>query len=186
MELQNAIAPPAQDPVREPPSLAPVLRQMEGLLTDFLAERLRRPVTTKVLDIRRDPIGLIRHSVVSVGDVPAYFAATVIWKMPRTRALMRTLRQEPALLFGEALRRHGLFARKGLPSISQVEFLPDYQRLFGIGGNTSLWSRSYPIFDKRGKRIAGITEIFSPKLEALLAKASARPESRGGPIAATA
>ncbi len=185
MEETGSPASPTLDAAAgEPPSLAPVLHQMDGLLTDLLAARLRQPVTTKLLDIRPDPIGLFRHSVVSVGDIPVYFASSVIWRMPRTRGLMRTIRKEPTVLLGEALRRHGLFARKGLPDISRVEFLPHYQRLFGVSGSTPLWSRSYPIFCRRGKRVVGITEIFSPKLEELLARAPANaqeaiPSARG-------
>jgi hypothetical protein len=61
------------------------------------------------------------------------------------------------------------YHHKTPPTIRRSEYLPAYRALFGANGETShIWERTYAIVSPKGKKIAGVTEIFSPKLEALL------------------
>lgn len=162
----------------ETPLLAPFLLQQEGLIVDILAERLGEPVTAHMLSQTTDELGFIRRALIRTAGLPLYFVTTVISRIPKTRALLQTLRKEPDLPFGEALKRHGLFHHKGEPLVTRTRYLDDYRKLFEDprSAATELWERSYAIITKDGKRIAGVTEIFSPRLEDRLRQT---PERKG-------
>lgn len=170
----------APDDVREQTALAPALLQTAGFIVDLLAERLRQPLSVKVLRHEMEPLGLVREGLISAGDTPLYLATTVVFPLRGTRKLMQTLKKNPRMLFGEALKKHRLYHHKTPPTIRRSEYFPRYRELFGADGNiTHLWERTYAVVNPRGKRIAGVTEIFSPKLEELLAKTSSGTAPKG-------
>lgn len=165
-----AIAP---DRVREQTALAPLLVQTEELIVDLLARLLGKPVTVRPLTQGRNDVGLIRKTLLTTADLPLYLAVTVVRRLPETRALVATMQRSPTMPFGTALGKHGLFGHKAGLSIRHAAYLPEYQELFGTDGDVrAVWTRSYAIISPKHKRIAGVTEIFSPKLEAALRELS--------------
>lgn len=157
------------DVVREETGLAPFLLQTEGLITDLLAEKLKKTVTAEVIEHKTDELGFVRKSVIRADGFPVYMAVTVVGPSPRTRALIRTLKKTPTMLFGEALKRHRLFHHKTEPSVQRVTLIPEFQQLIEVPPDqVNAWERSYAIVTPKGKRIAGVTEIFSPKFETWL------------------
>ncbi|TSC72152.1 MAG: hypothetical protein G01um101438_655 [Parcubacteria group bacterium Gr01-1014_38] len=159
----------APDRVREETALAPLLLQTQGLIVDLLKERLGMPLSVKVLRHEIAPIGLVREGLMSADDIPLYLATTVIFRLRETQKLIQTLKVNPQMFFGDALKKHHLYHHKTPPTIRRSVYLPAYRALFGANGETShVWERTYAIVTPKGKKIAGVTEIFSPKLEALL------------------
>lgn len=167
--LSFAVAPQV---VREETPLAPFLLQTTGFIVDLLKERLGMPLSVKVLRHEMEPIGLVREGLVSAGNTPLYRATTVVYRLRGTQKLIQTLKANPAMFFGAALKKHRLYHHKTTPEIRHSEYLPEYRELFGTDGNvTEIWERTYAVVTPHGKRIAGVTEIFSPKLEELLREA---------------
>lgn len=161
--------PEAPERVREETSLAPLLLQTEGLITDLLAERLGKPVTATKLEQRFDELGFVRKSLIRANGFPLYIAVTVIGKVARMRSLIRTLQEHPSMRFGEALKKHRLYDHKTAPAIRRTHLIPAFQKLFDVGADvTETWERTYAIVSPKSKRIAGVTEIFSPRLETWL------------------
>lgn len=159
------------DQVRGQTSLAPLLLQTEGLTTDMLVQLIGKPVTTETLEKRTDRIGFVRWSVLRTSEIPLYIAATVVAVRKETRSLIRDLQKEPHPVFGELLKLHGLYGRKTAPQINRAPPGDQYRRLFGVASDvTEVWERTYAVLSPAGWKVAGITEIFSPKLEELLRK----------------
>ena len=152
--------------------LAPLLLQTEGFIVDILSRILGQPVRVEILKQGLERVGLIRRAVLRTDDLPLYLAVTVVRRQPGTVNLIRTMRRNPSLPFGEALRKHRLFRCRADVSIRRTTCLPSYRALFSTEASATAWERTFAIVTPRGKKIAGVTEIFSPKLEALL-KASA-------------
>ena len=165
-----AIAP---DRVREQTALAPLLEQTEGLIVDLLTGLLKVPITVRPLSQQRDTVGLVRKTLLETAEFPLYLAVTVVRHLPETRALVTTMERSPTMPFGAALGKHKLYGHKAGLSIRRIAYLPQYQELFGIDGDVrAVWTRSYGIISPKQKRVAGVTEIFSPKLEAVLQQLS--------------
>ena len=161
-----AIAP---ELVREQTALAPLLVQTEGLIVSLLTELLGTPVTVRPLTQELNTIGFIRKTLLETADLPLYLAVTIVRRLPETRALIATMRKHPTMPFGTVLGNHGLFGHKSSLSIRRAVYLPEYQALFETDGDvTEVWERSYAIVSPKNKRIIGVTEIFSPRLEAWL------------------
>lgn len=161
--------------IRTETALAPLLLQTTGLIVDLLRERLHVPPSVKVLRHEMEPFGLVREGLVSAGDFPLYRATTVVYRLPETRKLIQTLKANPKTFLGDALQKHRLYHHKTPPTIRHSEYLPAYRELFGTNGEvTHVWERTYAIVSPKGKKIAGVTEIFSPKLEQVLAEQEQR------------
>lgn len=157
------------DSLREQTSLAPFLLQTTGFIVDLLTARLGTPLSVKVLRHEMEPIGLVREGLVSAGDTPLYRATTVVFPLRGTQKLIQTLKANPAMFFGDALKKHRLYHHKTTPEVRRTTFFPEYRELFRTDGTaTHVWERTYAVVTPRGKKIAGVTEIFSPKLEELL------------------
>lgn len=167
--------PYAPERVREETSLAPLLLQTEGLITDLLAERLGKPVTARSLEQRFDVIGFVRKSLLRANGFPLYIAVTVIGNIARRRNLTRALQEHPTMLLGEVLKKHRLYGHKTAPEIRRTHLTPTFQKLLEVDADaTETWERTYAIVSPKNKRIAGVTEIFHPRLEAWLREHSDR------------
>lgn len=159
----------APERVREETALAPFLLQTEGLITDLFAERLGKPITARSLEQRFDTIGFVRKSLIRANSFPLYIAVTVIGKVARRRNLIRALQERPTMLLGETLKKHRLYGHKTAPEIRRTHLVPEFQKLLEVGADvTETWERTYAIVSPKNKRVAGVTEIFSPRLEARL------------------
>lgn len=164
--LSIAVPPEA---VREETLLAPLLLQTEELITDLLTQRLRQKISSTTLGERKERIGVVRKSLVSAEGTPVYLAVTVITNGPWTNVLRRELKEVPPPLFGEVLKRHGLFGHKIPPTIGRTTLAPEHRALFGADASAEeVWERTYAILTPKNVKVAGVTEIFSPKLEELL------------------
>ncbi len=170
--------------VREETPLAPMLLQTEGLITDLLGERLHRTVTSTTVEKRMDRIGFVRRSLVSANGTPLYLAVTVVTRGPWTQPLARELRKEHPPLFGNLLKQRHLFHHKTTPMVQRVQLTPDVRAVLQLGDDVErVWERTYAILTPKNKKVAGVTEIFSPKLEALL-RASPAPADTGASLPA--
>lgn len=159
----------APERVREETALAPLLLQTTGLIVDLLRERLGTPLSVRVLRHEMEPFGLVREGLVSARDFPLYLATTVVYRLRGTQKLIQTLKANPTMFLGDALQKHRLYHHKTPPTIRRSEYLPAYRELFGTNGETThVWERTYAIVSPKGKKIAGVTEIFSPRLETWL------------------
>lgn len=167
------------DQVREETPLAPLLLETKVLTTDVLAARLGKPVSTTTLEKRMDRhLGFVRHSLLRAEAFPLYLAVTVIVRRPETQALIRDLRQKQVPLLGAVLKKHGLYGRKTSPSIQRTPLLPKYRELLGLDPDVAeTWERTYAILSPANWKVAGVTEIFSPKLEEFL-RTTAGPAGR--------
>lgn len=153
---------------REETALAPLLLQTEELTVAVLADRLKQPVTVTLLKQQFERGGLRRQTLLQTADLPLLLAVTYVRPLPATRGLIRTLRRTPTMPLGEALHTHRLFGKKFAVEIRRRPCRSDDRALFGVDDSaTSVWERTYAILSPKGKQIVGITEIFSPKLEAL-------------------
>ncbi len=140
---------------------------------NLLTALLNSPVTVRVLVQEHTSIGFVRKTVLEAVELPLYLAVTIVPRLPETRQLVATMKATPERPFGDALATHGLFGHKSPPSIRRVAYLPEYRELFkDTSGDPEVWERSYAIVSPKGVKIAGITEIFSPRLEATLARDS--------------
>lgn len=169
--LWTTIAP---ELVPEQTALAPLLLQTEGFVVDVLTRVLGRPVRVEILKQGLERVGLIRQAVLRTDDLPLYLAVTVVRRQPGTVKLIRTMRRYPTLPFGEALKKHRMFHHRADVSVRRTTCLPNYQALFGAEASATVWERTFAVVTPRGKKIAGVTEIFSPKLEVLLQESAAR------------
>jgi hypothetical protein len=168
--LSLAVAP---EVVRDATPLAPLLLQTEELITDLLAERLHTAITARTLDERMERIGLVRKSLMSGGEVPLYLAVTVITRGPWLRPLRRELAGVPPPLFGIILKQAGLFGRKNAPEVRRSALTAETQRRLQVTEtDAAAWERTYAILTPQNAKVAGVTEIFSPRLEELLRTAS--------------
>lgn len=158
----------APERVREETALAPLLLQTEELTVAVLADRLKQPVTVKLVKQAFERGGLRRRTLLQAADLPLLLAVTYVRPLPETRGFIRTLQRTPTMPLGEALRTHRLFGKKSAVEIRRTPCPPDYRALFGVDDSaTSVWERTYAILSPKGRQVAGITEIFSPKLEVL-------------------
>lgn len=156
----------ALEQIQAETALAPLLLQTTGLIVDLLRERLGTPLSVKVLRHEMERFGLVREGLVSASDFPLYLATTVVYRLRETRKLIQTLKANSTMFFGDALKKHGLYHHKTPPTVRCSPYLPAYRALFGADGETTqVWERTYAIVNPKGKKIAGVTEIFSPRLE---------------------
>lgn len=159
----------APEVVRDATSLASFLLQTEELITDLLAERLHTAVTTRTLDARMERIGLVRKSLVEGELLPLYLAVTVIPRGPWLHMLRRELAEVPPPLFGILLKQAGLFGYKTPPEIRRTVLTAETSRRLQVTDtDAEAWERTYAILTPRKAKVAGVTEIFSPRLERLL------------------
>lgn len=156
-------------------ALAPLLLQIDGLITEVLSKILGTEIRPHILEHRLERGHFTRRSVLYGGDLPLYVATTVIPRARRTKNLIRDLRRHPETTFGMCLKAHRLFHHKGEPTVREVTTIPEYYALFGAPPGSILWERSYAIITPRGDRIAGVTELFNPKLEDLLRTRTSLP-----------
>lgn len=164
--MESRISEIDHERVRAETVLAPLLLQTEGLLVRQLGALLGVQITAQILKQELERGGLSRHVLIRADEFPLYLAVTFVRRLPQTRRLIQTMRREPTLPLGLALERHRLFGRKLPPSIRRSTILSDYQELFGTTDTAATtWERTYTIITPRGTRIAGVTEIFSPRLE---------------------
>lgn len=163
--LSIAVPPEA---VREETPLAPLLLQTEELITDLLAQRLHQKISSTTIGERKERIGVVRKSLVSADGTPVYLAVTVITNGPWTNVLRRELKEVPPPLFGAVLKELGLFGRKTPPEVRRALVSPENAALLQADPMTETWERTYAILTPKNVKVAGVTEIFSPKLEELL------------------
>lgn len=163
--------------VREKTPLAPLLLQTEELITDLLAQRLHQKISSTTLGERKERIGVVRKSLVSADGTPVYLAVTVIANSPWTQKLARELKKVPPPLFGALLKKEGLFGRKTPPEVRRAPVSPENAALLQADQMTETWERTYAILTPKNVKVAGVTEIFSPKLEELLREHPAQTRS---------
>ena len=185
--------PLTEDALREQTPLAPLLLELRAFTTDLLEALLGGPVRSMILKHERRRAGLIRRNLLCANGFPLFLAVSVVRAegSPQAHALVRSLLADRGLVLGHALNDRGLFGAKTKPLFRRVSYLPSYQALFRAdGGAAEVWERSYAILSPKQKKIAGVTEIFSPRLEQWMREHSDRVHTtfehaaRGGEVLA--
>ncbi len=161
--------------------LSTVFSYTKGLFVDYLQKRLGQPIIVRPIKQELTKTGLHRTTIIGTREVPIYYAITFVKRIPRTRALIKTMLKHPTMPFGDALKKHHLFGRKTDVTVSVAPYVPMDNRFDTDDSEPhprETWERLYTIVSPKGEPIASVLEIAPPKKEKIYQAALAAKQKR--------